>query len=184
MASSPEPMVGFKWPVSASRVIAASLNDVWNTVTSPGLLPLYHPFCEANPVHHWPGTGSHDEVHYFNGLVLDRHFTDWFEDSGYNLHIGRSGGRRSYVSWRVRELAERRTRIIITVYPHALQDQSIFVRWFPHLRTVRPGLKRYLQSVVRGLDWFVTMGSPVERNQFGAHPWFSPEKQARQTQEA
>jgi hypothetical protein len=25
-----------------------------------------------------------------------------------------------------------------------------------------------------GLDWFITQGQPVRRNQFGVHGWFSP----------
>lgn len=155
-------------------MIAAPLNEIWNIISSPGMLPLFHPFCEANPVHHWPGPDSHDEVHYFNGRVLDRRFTAWYEDSGFDLVIGRPGGRQSPVSWRIRELEERRTRIIIRVRPHAVQHLPVVIRWVPHLTIVRPKLSDYLDSVVRGLEWFVTMGEPVARNQFGDHPWFSP----------
>ena len=32
-----------------------------------------------------------------------------------------------------------------------------------------------LESVVQGLDRFATIGETVRRNQFGSHPWFSPE---------
>ena len=174
MHHDPESVTAFHWPVAVGRVIAAPSNEVWNVISSPGMLPLYHPFCTQNPVHNWPGIAAHDEIHYFNGRVLDRHFTDWFEDSGYDLHIGRPGGRRSCVSWRIRELDERRTRIIITIFPHAVQHLPIVIRWVPHLMTIRPQLKRYLDSVVRGLDRFITIGEPVERNQFGPHPWFSP----------
>jgi hypothetical protein len=34
-------------------------------------------------------------------------------------------------------------------------------------------LKKYLESVVRGFEWYVMRGEPVPRNQFGRHPWFS-----------
>ena len=43
-----------------------------------------------------------------------------------------------------------------------------------HLFRLRPQLRAYLQSVVKGIDWFLTHGEPVRRNQFGTHGWFSP----------
>ncbi len=168
------PLKGFRWPVAARRVIAAPPVKIWEVISSPGLLPLYHPFCEQNPVFEWPGSNSHDEVHYFNGTVLVRRFIDWYEDVGYDLEIGREGGGTSVVSWRISTVKERRSAIEITVYPHALQHIPTIGRWLPHLVRLRPQLGRYLRSVVKGLDWFISHGQPVRRNQFGAHPWFSP----------
>lgn len=174
MSEHPEPRLGFRWPVAADRVMAAPANEVWNVISSPGMLPLFHPFCEANPVHNWPGPEGVDEIRYFSGWVLQRRVVGWFDGVGFNLEVGRSGGGRSAVSWRVGGLAERRTRVAITVYPHTLQHLPLAVRWIPHLATLKPGLSRYLESVLEGLEWFVTIGDPVRRNQFGPHPWFSP----------
>jgi hypothetical protein len=171
----PERLSGFKWPVAVSRVIPATKQHIWDLISSPGMLPLYHPFCEKNPASEWPGPDSRDEIHYFNGLVLERRFFGWHEDVGYDLEIGRSGGRTSVVSWRIAEIKERRTEITITVYPFAVQHLPVILRWVPHLTIIRPQLTRYLESVVRGLDWFASMGETVRRNQFGSHPWFSPE---------
>jgi len=164
----------FKWPVAVRRTIAAPTAKIWEVISSPGTLPLYHPFCEKNPVFEWPGPESHDEVHYFNGVVLVRRFSGWHEEVGYDLEIGRAGGRSSVVSWRIKPVQDRRSSIGITVFPHALQHIPTVIRWLPHLVRLRPQLKHYLRSVVRGLDWFITEGQPVRRNQFGAHRWFSP----------
>ena len=174
MTAAADPSPGFKWPVAVKRLIAAPSPKVWEVISSPGTLPLYHPFCEKNPVFDWPGPASHDEVHYFNGLVLVRRFTDWLEDVGYDLEIGRADGKTSVVSWRITPVKDRRSSIGITVYPHGLQQIPIAARWFPHLFRLRPQLRRYLRSVVKGLDWFITHGQPVRRNQFGSHRWFSP----------
>lgn len=165
---------GFKWPVSVSRPIAAPSSRIWEVVSSPGTLSLYHPFCEKNPVIDWPGPNSHDEVHYFNGLVLVRRFTDWYEAVGYDLRIGKSDGTTSIVSWRITPIDDQQGSIEITIFPHVLQNIPLAVRWVPHLVRIRPQLTTYLQSVVDGLDWFITRGQAVKRNQFGAHPWFSP----------
>jgi len=173
MASIPVPLSKFKWPVAVSRTIAAPESKIWEVISSPGGLPLYHPFCEKNPVFEWPGPAARDEIHYFNGVVLTRRFTAWYEDVGYDLEIGRDGGRISVVSWRIRPIKERRSSIRITIFPHAVQHLPVITRWAPHLFWLRPRLKSYLQSVVKGLDWFMTHGQPVRRNHFGAHPWFS-----------
>ena len=174
MTTSADLLQRFKWPVSASRTIAVPAPKIWELISSPGALPLYHPFCEKNPVFAWAGADSHDEIHYFNGVVLARRFSDWYDDVGYDLEIGRKGGRTSFVSWRIAQVKERRSSIKITIYPHALQHVPTIARWLPHLVRLRPQLRSYLQSVVKGLDWFITQGQPVRRNQFGAHPWFSP----------
>ena len=116
----------------------------------------------------------HDEIHYFNGRVLERHITAWHDDVGYDLEIGRAGGRTSAVSWRITPRTGTASSLSITVCPHVLQHLPMVVRWFPHLVRLRPGLRRYLKSVLKGLDWFITREEPVRRNQFGAHRWFSP----------
>jgi len=54
-----------------------------------------------------------------------------------------------------------------------LQGLPVAIRWLPYLLRVRPLLKSYLSSVVRGYEWYVIRGEPVPRNQFGSHPWFS-----------
>lgn len=174
MHEIPEPRERFKWPVAAERTLAAAAAEVWNVISSPGLLPLYHPFCESNPVQHWPGPGAADEIRYFSGRVLQRRVTEWHDGVGFDAEVGREGGGTSAVSWRVFEVAERRTRLAITIYPDSLQQLPVAVRWIPHLTSLKPKLGSYLDSVLRGLEWFVTMRQPVSRNQFGPHPWFSP----------
>ena len=174
MTTPDVPLQKYRWPVAVRRTIAVPAPKIWEVISSPGTLPLYHPFCEKNPVFEWPGPDSFDEVHYFNGVVLARRFSDWYDDVGYDLEIGRSGGRTSFVSWRITQVKEQRSSIEIVVYPHALQHLPTVARWLPHLFWLRPHLRSYLQSVVRGLDWFITQGQPVRRNQFGSHRWFSP----------
>jgi len=179
MAHKVEGLPGFKWPIGASRVIAAPSNRVWEVISSPGLLPLYHPFCKENRVHRWPGPDSCDEVHYFSGWVFERNITNWIDGVGYELDIGRRGGRTSRVAWHITAQSEERCEICITVYPHGLQQLPVIARWFPHFFFLRPRLSRYLGSVIKGLDWFISVGEPVRRNQFGSHDWFSPPTSAQ-----
>ncbi|MEN8242529.1 MAG: hypothetical protein ABFS17_11445 [Chloroflexota bacterium] len=163
----------FKWPVTASRKIEAPTKDIWAAISSPGNLEDCHPFCEKNPVDQWPGIGSRDTIHYYSGWVLHREFTGWIDGEGYDLIIGREGGRKSFVSWRIIADRENSSRLDITLYPHILQNIPAIVRWMPHLAYIRPMMQSYLESVVNGFAWFITSGKPVKKNQFGSHRWFS-----------
>jgi hypothetical protein len=164
---------GFRWPVGLSRSIPVPAGQLWNAISMPGNLEICHPFCERNPVTRWPGAGSRDEVHYLNGVVYERRFGDWVEGVGYDLEIGAMGGDTSSVSWRIQPIDEGSSGLEIVVSPHVVQAWPVMIRWVPHLVRVRPHLKSYLSSVIRGFEWFVTRGEPVPRNQFGSHPWFS-----------
>ena len=168
-----DPKPGFKWPVAVAHTIAAPAEKVWATVSMPGNLEHCHPFCKRNPVEVWPGEGSRDAIHYLSGRVLERRFCRWIDGVGYDLEIGRRGGRSSFVSWRILPGRDQDCTLRIAVYPHILQGIPVAIRWLPHALRIRPMLRSYLESVVKGFEWYVTRGEPVPRNQFGSHPWFS-----------
>ena len=168
-----DPKPGFQWPVKVVQPIPAPADKVWEVISMPGNLELCHPYCVQNPVQEWPGEHSRDEVHYLSGWVYERQFCRWIDGVGYDLEIGRSGGGKSFVSWRIVPLDDQNCSLGITVYPHILQDQSPVTRWLPHFLYVGPHLRSYLSSVTRGFAWYITQGEPVHRNQFGRHPWFS-----------
>jgi hypothetical protein len=170
---SDELIRGFRWPVSAEQVIAAPADVVWEVISRPGNLEDCHPFCASNPVHSWPGVGSRDEVHYLSGWMYERTIRDWIDSVGYDLEIGRPGGSKSFVSWRITPLDDQRSSLRITVCSHALQNYSTIARWVPHVFWMRPRLRTYLESVVRGFEWYICRGEPVPRDAFGSHPWFS-----------
>jgi len=94
------------------------------------------------------------------------------EGVGYDLEVGRVGGKKSFVSWRILPEAQG-CQLRITVYPFALQGVPVAIRWAPHILYLRPMLRKYLSSVVKGFEWFVTRDEAVPRNHFGRHPWFS-----------
>jgi hypothetical protein len=169
-----DPRPGFQWPVSVTHPIAAPSEDVWAAISRPGNLEAGHPFCKANPVIRWPGAMARDEVHYLSGLVLEREFRNWLDGRGYDLLIGPPGRPRStLVSWRILRQADQSCALRISIYPHHLQHLPVALRWLPHLLRVRPLLDRYLRSVTRGFEWYLTWGEAVPRNQFGSLPCFS-----------
>ena len=92
---------------------------------------------------------------------------------GYDLTIGKAGGGQSYVSWRIAEAGENSGRLTITIYPYLFQNIPVVLRRIPYAVKVQPALRRYLEAVLQGFDWFITTGQPVRKNQFGPHEWFS-----------
>jgi hypothetical protein len=126
-----------------------------------------------NPVHVWPGDASRDEIHYLSGWVFERRFCRWIDGIGYDLEIGRRGGRTSFVSWRIFPTSGGESNLQITVYPYVFQQLPVAIRWFPYRLRIRPMLTKYLSSVVGGFEWYLIHGEAVPRDHFGPHPWFS-----------
>ena len=172
-----EPESLLKWPVSVEQEIAAPAHEVWSVISRPENLKLCHPLCARNPVQLWSGANSRDEVHYLSGWVYERRFRRWLEGTGYDLEIFKHDDALASVSWRISPIDEQICKLRITVYPYALQKYPVVVRWLPHLLHLRPMLSTYLESVVKGFEWYITRSEPVPRNQFGRHPWFSASKQ-------
>lgn len=164
---------GSKWRIAAERTIAAPAEEVWDAISMRGNLELCHPFCAKNPVQVWPGEESHDEIHYLSGWVYERRFKRWIEGTGYDLEILQRDAVLATVCWRISRVDEKSCRLSITVYSRLLQNLPVMVRWLTFVLRLRPMLRKYLQSVVKGFEWYVTRGEPVPRNQFGKHPWFS-----------
>ncbi|NRB71459.1 MAG: hypothetical protein HRU51_06040 [Xanthomonadales bacterium] len=163
----------FCWPVGATRELPVPQAEAWALLAQAGGLALAHPYCAHNPVRQWPGVGARDEVHYLNGLCLERHFCRWHEGQGYALEIGVRDGPRSYVRWQLQALDSQRCELGIKVYPYLLQKVPRALRWLPYQFRIAPLLRRYLRAVCAGYAWVLTRQTPVRPNQFGAHPWFS-----------
>ena len=159
--------------VTVSRSIAASPTDLWAAISAPRNLENAHPFCAHNPVAAWPGPDSSDEVHYLSGWIYRRQFTDWTDGLGYDLLIGSDGEPPSRVSWRIIDGGSGRADLTITIRPSRFDRIPALAQRPVQFVYVRPLLRRYLTSVVRGFEWWVTTGEPVPNNQFGRHPWFS-----------
>ncbi|MGB5895076.1 MAG: hypothetical protein WBG58_12945 [Ignavibacteriaceae bacterium] len=160
-------------PVSKSIIINAPPNKVWDVISKPGILELCHPFCKSNPVENWAGKKSIDFVVYNNGLRYQRIFTDWIDGTGYDLLIGRRNGKKSKVIWRIKENNSSSSELKITVFPYYISKYPRIVMPVINLLVIGPQLRKYLSSVLKGFNYYIMEGKPVQKNQFGTHKWFS-----------
>jgi len=160
-------------PVSKSIIIKEPPKKVWEVISKPGILELCHPFCKLNPVENWDGNKSIDFVIYNNGLRYERIFTDWIDGIGYDLLIGRRNGKKSKVIWRINKTSSSSSELKIKIFPYEINQYPKFVMPVINLFFIGPQLRKYLSSVIKGFNYYITEGKPVQKNQFGTHTWFS-----------
>ena len=164
--------------ISSSIIIDTTVAVIWEIISQPRNLNLCHPFCKENIVQKWSGKDSADIIIYFNGLELERNFFKWEIEKGYKLMIGEKNKKKTEVNWEIKKLeeigeGEKALLSISLKIPH-LQRIPVIFRWIPHFLYLEPKMKKYLNSVLKGFEYYISTGKPVERNQFGSHPWFSP----------
>jgi len=158
-------------PVSNSIDLDFDKQTVWKIISKPGNLNYVHPFCRSNTVVSWDKDKHEDILEYLNGVTLHRKFYKWDEGKGYELNIGRENGKKSKVIWKI--TGDKKTKLKITVYPHVFSNRQRIIYFIIHTLFIRPGLKKYLRSVLKGYKWYLENKQPVPRNQFGKHKWFS-----------
>jgi len=155
------------------REIDASAVKVWELISTPGHLTRCHPFCASNDVERWPGVGAIDRIVYFSGLELHREFTHWDEGLGFQLEIGPPGSRTARVVWVLKGLGDDRCALSISVIPYLNSELSEPKKRAYERLVFGQSIERYLQSVVRGIEYCVTTGEKVQAIQFGKHPIYS-----------
>jgi len=158
-------------PVSCSINLDFDREKVWQIISEPGNLNKVHPFCKLNTVVNWDKDKHEDVLEYLNGVTLFRNFYNWNEGKGYELNIGRKNGRKSKVVWKI--TGNKKSQLKITVYPHVFSNRNKFSYFLIHTFFINPGLKKYLNSVLKGYKWYLENKQTVPRNQFGKHKWFS-----------
>ena len=162
--------------ISFREKIEVSSKKLWSIISSPENLNYCHPFCKKNTVKHWPGKGSEDVLEYYNGLILQRHFTLWKDGIGYELLIGNGKIATAKVVWTITEITRESSELSITINilaDVALRKYPKPSRWFLKKFYFLPNMSKYVKAVVQGFKFYAETGIPVEKNQFGYNQLFS-----------
>ena len=159
--------------VDAELEFSLTKSELWALISRSGNLNQWHPFCRQNDPIEWHENSHIDRLEYLNGLTYIRQFLNWNEESGYDLVIGEKDGPQSYVVWKITELDSGKCRLSITVYPYLLANINKAISLLPFVFYIRPKLRNYLKSVLRGFLFYADNNKPVPRNHWGRHSWFS-----------
>ncbi len=156
--------------ISEKIFLNQSNRVVWDTISLKNGLELFHPFCLKNK--EIRGDKKSDELVYLNGLTYIREFTSWKPNQGFELNIGSKNGKKSKVQWQLQS-SGMGCELKISVFPYKSSKISKFLYPLVNFFVIKPRLKKYLQSVLKGLKYFLDHKQKVKKNQFGEHPWFS-----------
>ena len=157
--------------VSRKLFLKQSVADVWQVISSKEALELFHPFCSKNKVISW-GDVKVDELVYLNGLTLIREFTTWNPNQGFELTIGKRNGKKSKVRWEITSVKSG-CILSISIWPYKSSKIPTILYPLVNVFIIRPELKKYLGSVLKGLNFYLTHKIVVKKNQLGSHAWFS-----------
>ena len=160
-------------PITCHKHFNLEVNELWKLISSPGNLNNSHPFCKKNEVIVWDEINHIDKLLYLNGRLYIRNFKTWEVNKGYTLLIGEENGAKSYVIWNIDKIAEKKTKLTITVYPFILSKLSQPSSYVPYYLFVKPRMTSYLNSVLGGFKYYCDNNRKVPRNYFGKHRWFS-----------
>ena len=149
-----------------------SVENLWKVVSSPNYLNNVHPFCKENSIIKWNNDHHEDKILYLNNKTYIRKFVSWKALKGYDLWIGDNNKDQSFVEWRLEKVGNR-SKLTITVYPFLLSNWPRILSFLPYFLYINIKLKSYLFSVLSGIDWYIKENTPVPKNQFGKHSWFS-----------
>tara|TARA_B100000965_G_scaffold56014_1_gene42530 strand:- start:1211 stop:1705 length:495 start_codon:yes stop_codon:yes gene_type:complete len=158
--------------IKRTKELNHSITDIWSLITTPSYLELVHPFCKKNTTVSWSGVGSKDTLVYINGLTFVREIITWDEMKGYELTIGKPEGRKSKVVWKI-DSNKDKTFLTIEIFTHSLKYWPGVLYLFPYFFIIKPTLENYLDSVLGGIDYYLNEKTPVPKNYFGSHRWFS-----------
>jgi hypothetical protein len=160
-------MNGFK--VSEKIILNQNPDIVWEIISSKNALELFHPYCLKNDAIDYK---KKDKLVYLNGLIYIREFSVWKPNKGFELSIGKKGGKKSKVIWEIKIL-DRGCEVKISVFPYSSSKISKYFHPIVNIIIVKPKLRKYLQSVLTGLKFYLDTNIKVKKNQFGKHAWFS-----------
>ena len=160
-------MNGFK--VSEKIILNQNPDIVWEIISSKNALELFHPYCLKNDAIDYK---KKDKLVYLNGLIYIREFSVWKPNKGFELSIGKKGGKKSKVIWEIKIL-DRGCEVKISVLPYSSSKISKYFHPIVNIIIVKPKLRKYLLSVLTGLKFYLETKVKVKKNQFGKHSWFS-----------
>ena len=161
-----------RFKTSNSLTYDYSVESLWEIISSPNYLNNVHPFCKENSIIQWSNEHHEDKILYLNERTYIRRFVSWRDLEGYDLWIGDSNKNQSFVEWRL-EKVDTGSELTITVYPFLLSSWPKVFSFLPYFLYINIKLKSYLFSVLSGIEWYIQKKTPVPKNQFGRHSWFS-----------
>ena len=59
------------WKAEYEQKINSSEVNLWDLISAPSNLELFHPFCKSNKVIKWPGKDINSDVRFYDKIVTN-----------------------------------------------------------------------------------------------------------------
>lgn len=155
--------------------INAPAKRLWETITTPGHLELFHPFVkEHRKSDDWKGIGGRDSGVFHNGGERHREIVEWDEGNSYRIKMDNNDGHDTQVRFAIKRISKNKAGFSISISKNSFRKiprllWPVLARW-----RILPLHKKYLFSVLNGLAYYSETGKKVKKNQFGRHSRLSP----------
>ena len=153
--------------------IDINADKVWELLSKPAHLELFHPFCDKNQPIVWSeDLPKKDILIYHNRLEFEREFLSWIPKKGFELKIGKKDAKKSTVKWELNS-NNKTTDLSISVTPYT--SSKIPKVFYPIIFQfhIKPKLNNYLDNVLMGCKYHLEQKAKINFNQFGYNSWFT-----------
>ena len=107
-----------------------------------------------------------DTILYYNGIRLNRIFTEWTEKKGYSLIIGNSKTATAIVEWNLEPINPIKTKLTIDINVFtdvALQRYNLVLRTIIKYSYFLPYMRHYIQTVCKGFKYYIETNDLVKK---------------------
>ena len=153
--------------------INRTADKVWQLLSKPGHLELFHPFCKKNEPIVWKeDLPKKDILIYYNGLEFEGEFLSWIPKKEFELKIGKKDAKKSIVKW-ILNSNNKTTHLSIVVTPYTSSKIPRVLYPIMFYFIIKPKLKDYLDNVLMGCKYHLEENANIKFNQFGYNSWFT-----------
>src|SRR5699024_3726525 len=154
--------------------VGRPVQDLWGVFTTRGHFKMFHPYCKAHEKKQLSGIGDRDRATFYNGKTMRRVVIEWDEGHSYTIKMDNDDGIDTRVRFCMESQGKSRATCSVRISTDAYRKIPRPI-WGLYARFLLfPTFKKYLSSLLSGLDYFLRTGKPVKKNQFGRHWKFSP----------
>lgn len=161
------------FPATFKRTIACDRLKLFDHMMTESWLVPMHPFVQQHDTPVFPPVaGESDKVVYYSGLVINRMFGEpVVKENYFSSHVkvsiaGLEGTDYGYAKTTMTMAdTENKGECHVTVTIErgvAWSDEEVQLQ------------EQYLDQMLQGFAYYMETGKPVEKNQFGTHPIYSP----------
>ncbi len=151
---------------------------LWNALTQPQNVIYFNSFVKSNEHLGIEGVKHKDQCEYYNGKVLTREVVEYVKNKRVKFLIyQKKNHNNNYTVFDIMESDSKLgTKFRLSIQSDAYRNVPRPIWYFVARLILIPHYRKYIEAVVKGMNYYCTTGQQVIRNQFGHHNQFSPKQ--------